>query len=57
VAHLPALLRVAAAVLVVWSALSVALSLALSALFRAQARWNERYRRAERRRLWLEAAR
>lgn len=50
-------LQVAAAILVGWSALSVAVAFVLSALFRAQARRHDQLQRAERRRLWLETAR
>ncbi len=51
------ILRVATAILGIWTALSVLVAFPVAALFRAQARREVLWRRAERRRVWLEAAR
>lgn len=50
-------LSLAAAISAVWSGVAVLLAVPLSALFRAQERLDERWRQAERRRRWLDAAR
>ena len=51
------ILRVAITVLGLWTLASVLVAFPMAALFRAQARREVRWRQAERRRLWLEAAR
>lgn len=52
-----AILRVALDVLALWTLASVVVALPVAALFRAQARRELRWRQAERRRMWLDAAR
>ncbi len=49
------LLRLLAALALIWSAVSVLVAAALSALLRAEQRSGGRWEAAERRRLWLEA--
>ena len=54
---LASIVRFAIAVLGVWTLASVAVAVPVAALFRAQARREVQWRQAERRRMWLEAAR
>ncbi|HYD39356.1 MAG TPA: hypothetical protein VEB43_00875 [Anaeromyxobacter sp.] len=51
------ILRIATAILGVWSAISVLVAFPVAALFRAQARREVLWRQAERRRVWIEAVR
>ncbi len=51
------ILRLGAVVVLAWSTVSILVALPVAALFRAQARLEERWRIAERRRVWLESAR
>jgi hypothetical protein len=57
VALLTEIVQAVAVVLAIWSVISVLVAIPVAALFRAQARFETRWLRAERRRLWLEAAR
>ncbi len=51
------LVRLLAAISLIWGAAAVLLAATLSALFRAQDRIEARWRAAERRRAWFEASR